>query len=90
MEAHPDQALEIVVSWLSAQPRASIEQSWEAVDRKMGLGHLLLSALEGQAQWFKDRGNYDHPVPEFRRTLIPDYLIDVNPAAVTVRRSELK
>ncbi len=85
MEANQSKALDIVASRLSDQPRAIIEQSWDLIERKLGLDHLLLSVLESQARWFRIRGHGDGPLPDFNKILLRGLLADVSPTAVTVR-----
>lgn len=86
MQNNKEQALDLVISRLRGQPPQTIRKNWDLSERELGLSHLLQTAMEDQAGWFKSRGMFDGPIPNFRSVIYSDYLRSVNPEAVTIGR----
>jgi len=85
LQAHPEKSIDITVSRLPDLSPESIKDTWDLLDRGLGLSVLTMTALEDQAQWFKDQGKFDGAIPNFRSIIHSNHLRSAKPEVVAIK-----
>jgi ABC-type nitrate/sulfonate/bicarbonate transport system substrate-binding protein len=84
IEDNPEESLTIVNNWLPKLTKNEIRRQWDAFDPIIQLDNTLLTTVTREAQFYKDAGFYQSPVPNFRNIIFTDYLKKIKPEAVTI------
>jgi NitT/TauT family transport system substrate-binding protein len=83
--ASPHEALASLERRLPSWAPGRVRDGWSRVHPQLGVSHVLLSTLERQAEWHRARRQGPaRRIPELRRLLAPEPLLQVDPESVTL------
>ncbi len=84
LKQYRQEALQKVLPYI-AKEGVTLEPSWHEAQFKTGITHVLLNSLEMQAVWMLNNGLKTGVIPDFVNYVDTNYLLTVNPEAVTLQ-----
>ena len=81
---NPSDSKERVISRLPKHVQETSSLVWDSFSPEIKLGSLLLSSLQGQAEWYRNNGKFNTPVPDFKTAIDSRFLTEVSPESVTI------
>lgn len=84
LRQHPDQAVQIVAKALPELSVGALREAWPTLSPRLGLSNVLLEQLQQESEWLAAERLSSEPLPDFRLSLMPRFLRQVDPERVTM------
>jgi len=81
---NPDESKKRVIKTLPENVQKTASLVWDSFSPEIKLGSLLLSVLQGQAEWYRNNGKFNKPVPDFKTAIDARFLLEISPESVTL------
>ncbi|OUR79692.1 hypothetical protein A9Q83_04695 [Alphaproteobacteria bacterium 46_93_T64] len=79
------EAKKLVIAQLPPNVQITAPHVWDAFSAELKLDTVLLSTLQGEADWLKEAGSFsDKSMPDFTALIDTQYLNEIYPQAVTI------
>ena len=82
--SHQIQSIQIVANRLPSKSVSVAEMVLRAITVKLQLDNLLVTILNQEAEWYRNKKVYKNDPPDFRTVIMKDYLFRIRPTSVTI------